>query len=79
MTATRRSYIPQPPAAFRLSHRYFVVLAVLYGLAIIYSSLMLGPDGLHYVPISAAEAWQKFRAIRFIAMRPINDPIGSPI
>src|SRR5580692_1289399 len=66
MTANRRTYTPQPPAAFRLSHRHFAVLAVLYGLAIIYSSLMLGPDGLHYVPISAADAWQKFRAIRFI-------------
>jgi VanZ family protein len=66
MTANRRTYIPQPPAAFRLSHGHFAVLAVLYGLAIVYSSLMLGPDGLHYVPISAAEAWQKFRAVRFI-------------
>jgi len=61
-----RSYTPQPPAAVRLSHRHFAVLAVLYGLAVTYSSLMLGPDGLHYVPISAADAWQKFRAIGFI-------------
>jgi VanZ family protein len=66
MTSIRRSYIPRPPAALRLSHRHFATLAVLYALAIVYSSLMLGPDGLHYVPISAAEAWQKFRAIRFI-------------
>jgi VanZ family protein len=66
MTANRRTYIPQPPAAFRLTHRDFAVFALLYGLAVIYSSLMLGPDGLHYVPISAAEAWRKFRAIRFI-------------
>jgi glycopeptide antibiotics resistance protein len=66
MNLPRRSHTPQPPAAFRLSHRHFAVLAMLYGLAIIYSSLMLGPDGLHYVPIGAAEAWQKFRAIHFI-------------
>src|SRR5271155_4873805 len=66
MASTRRSYIPQRPAALRLSHRHFAALAALYALAIAYSSLMLGPDGLHYVPIGAAEAWQKFRAIRFI-------------
>ena len=62
----RRQTILRPPAPLRLSHRHFGILAVLYGLAIVYSSLMLGPDGLHYVPISAAEAWQKFRDIRFI-------------
>jgi glycopeptide antibiotics resistance protein len=67
MTAPRRSYVPQPPAPLRLSHRNFAVLAVLYGLMVVYSSLLLGPDGLHYVPISAAEAWQKFRAVGFIA------------
>ena len=66
MASTRRSYIPQPPAALRLSHRHFGTLAVLYALTIVYSSLMLGPDGLHYVPISAADAWQQFRAIHFI-------------
>ena len=67
MTATRRPYAPQPPAPLRLSHRDFAVLAVLYGLVTVYSSLLLGPDGLHYVPISAAEAWQKFRAVTFVA------------
>src|ERR1700761_5450997 len=67
MTATRRPYAPQPPAPLRLSYRDFAVLAVLYGLVTVYSSLLLGPDGLHYVPISAAEAWQKFRAVTFVA------------
>jgi hypothetical protein len=64
---TSRSYLPQPPAPFRLSHTDFVVLAVLYGLVTVYSSLLLGPDGLHYVPITAAEAWQRFRAVTFVA------------
>ncbi|HEX4506075.1 MAG TPA: VanZ family protein, partial [Alphaproteobacteria bacterium] len=63
---TARSYLPQPPGPLRLSHRGFAVLAVLYGMVTVYSSLLLGPDGLHYVPISAAEAWQKFRAVTFV-------------
>jgi len=64
---TGRPYLPQPPAPLRLSHRGFAVLAVLYGLVTIYSSLLLGPDGLHYVPITAAEAWRKFLGVAFVA------------
>jgi len=41
-------------------------LGVLYGLAILYSSLVLGPFGFHYVPITLSAAWQKFLEIRFI-------------
>jgi hypothetical protein len=64
---TRRPVTPQPPAPFALTRGHFAVLAALYGLAILYCSLMLGPDGLHYVPLSAAEAWQRFRAVHFVA------------
>jgi hypothetical protein len=41
-------------------------MAFAYGLAVLYCSLMLGPDGLHYLPLTAAEAWQRFRAIHFV-------------
>lgn len=61
------SYLPRPPAPLSLSRRGFAVAAVLYGLMAAYSSLLLGPDGLHYVPITAAEAWRKFRAVTFVA------------
>jgi hypothetical protein len=67
MTATRRSHLPRPPAPLALSHRDFAVLAVLYGLAIVYTSLVLGPEGHRYAPIGIAEAWRKFRAVGFIA------------
>jgi VanZ family protein len=63
---TRQPATPQPPAPFKLTRGHFVGLAIVYGLAVLYSSLMLGPDGLHYVPLSAAEAWQRFRAIHFV-------------
>jgi VanZ family protein len=63
---TRRPAAPQPPAPFKLTRGHFAALAAIYGLAILYCSLMLGPDGLHYVPLSSAEAWQRFRAIHFV-------------
>ena len=66
MTAQPPTYRPQPPSALTLTSRHFAVLTALYALAIVYSSLMLGPDGLHYVPITAAEAWRKFRAIHYV-------------
>ncbi len=66
MIAPRRLYAPRPPPEFTLSRRHMAILAVLYGLAVVYSSLVLGPDGLHYVPISLGEAWQKFRALQFV-------------
>jgi hypothetical protein len=44
----------------------FVTLTILYGLAVIYSSLILGPDGLHYIAISPGEAWRKFVAISYV-------------
>ncbi len=64
---SRRPATPQPPAPFALKRGHFAALAAVYGLAILYCSLMLGPDGLHYVPLSAAEAWQRFREIHFVA------------
>jgi VanZ family protein len=63
---TRRPATPQPPAPFKLARGHSAILAAMYGLTILYCSLMLGPDGLHYVPLSAAEAWQRFRAIHFV-------------
>jgi glycopeptide antibiotics resistance protein len=45
----------------------FVILAILYGLIILYSSLILGPDGLHYVAIGPAAAWDRFRAIAYVS------------
>lgn len=50
----------------RLHRSHFTTLAVLYGLAMVYSSLILGPAGLHYVPISFGEAWDKFLSIRYM-------------
>ena len=61
-----RSANPQPPAPVRLTRGHFAALAVGYAVAILYCSLLLGPDGLHYVPLGAAEAWQRFRAIHFV-------------
>ena len=39
---------------------------MLYAAAILYASLVLGPDGLHYVALDPGEAWRRFRAIAFI-------------
>lgn len=50
--------------AMRRSH--YALLALLYALGMIYASLVLGPAGLHYVPISPAEAWDRFTAIHFM-------------
>ncbi|MDB5394246.1 MAG: hypothetical protein JWM91_1752 [Rhodospirillales bacterium] len=36
-------------------------------MAIVYSSLMLRPDGLHYVAICPAEAWSRFKAITYVS------------
>ncbi len=50
--------------AMRRSH--YALLALLYALGVIYSSLVLGPAGLHYVPISVGEAWDRFTAIHYM-------------
>jgi hypothetical protein len=63
----RRNYAPQPPAPLSFTHRHFFIFAVLYGLAIVYSSLVLGPEGHRYAEMGAAEAWRKFRAVGFAA------------
>jgi VanZ family protein len=65
MSASRRQNIPQPPVAFRLTQRHFVGLAIAYGLAVVYCSLLLGPDGPHYVPLGLIAAWEKFRLVQF--------------
>jgi VanZ family protein len=42
------------------------MLAALYALAMIYLSLVLGPTGLHYVPLGFGEAWERLLAVRFV-------------
>ena len=49
-----------------LRRNHFLILAVLYALAMVYSSLVLGPAGLHYVPLGFGEAWDKFMSVRFV-------------
>ncbi len=49
-----------------LRRTHFLLLAALYALGIVYTSLVLGPSGLHYVAISPELAWQKFMAIHFV-------------
>ena len=50
-----------------LRRNHYIALSALYALGVVYSSLMLGPIGLHYVPISFAEAWQRFTHIGFVS------------
>ena len=42
-----------------LRRNHFLVLATLYAAAMAYLSLVIGPVGLHYVPLDFGEAWQK--------------------
>lgn len=66
MIPQRRVFEPKPPPDFKLSRRHMALLAAFYGLAIIYTSLVLGPEGQHFLAMSPAEAWHKFRAVQFI-------------
>lgn len=50
----------------RSPRRYFVVWAWLYGLAVIYVSVVVGPLGFHFVPLDPADAWHKFLAVRYV-------------
>ena len=49
-----------------LRRNHFLTLAALYALALVYSSLVLGPVGLHYVPLGLGEAWDRFMSVRFV-------------
>jgi VanZ family protein len=54
------------PAVQRVSahpqrHRY-AFWAALYAVAVVYSSVVIGPLGLHFVPTDPAEQWQRFLA-----------------
>jgi VanZ family protein len=49
-----------------LRRNHFLLLSALYALAMIYLSLVLGPAGLHYVPLGLGEAWDKFLGVRFV-------------
>jgi VanZ family protein len=62
----RNPQVDEGCAVIALHRSHFALLAVLYVLAMIYSSVVLGPAGLHYVPISLGEAWDKFLALRYI-------------
>lgn len=48
-----------------LRRNRFLILAALYAVAMAYSSLVLGPVGLHYVPLGLGEAWDKLISVRF--------------
>jgi VanZ family protein len=48
--------------------------ACVYALVIIYVSTVLGPVGLHFVPIDPALAWQKFLAAPYLTDRPDQRP-----
>jgi VanZ family protein len=62
----RRPQIDEGYTVIALPRSHLTLLAALYVLAMAYSSLLLGPAGLHYVPISLGEAWDKFLSIRYI-------------
>jgi len=49
----------QPPARF-------FPWALLYALLIAYSSTIVGPTGMHYVPMDSTEAWSQFLARAFV-------------
>lgn len=49
-----------------LRRNHFFLLTALYALGMVYSSLVLGPAGLHYVPIGLDQAWDKFMNIGFV-------------
>jgi VanZ family protein len=44
---------------------FFKALAV-YCTVALYASTVIGPGGLHFVPLDIGTAWQNFRAIRFL-------------
>ncbi len=45
----------------------FAIWALLYAGLICYGSTVIGPDGLHYVPLDAGAALRRFLAMRFVA------------
>src|SRR5260221_10250322 len=55
MTATGSA-----PGARTLTRSRFALWALLYGLAIVYSSTAVGPTGFHFVPMDIGQAWDKF-------------------
>lgn len=48
------------PAAFPSPPRRFLPWLLLYALLIVYASTVVGPSGLHFVPLDPAEAWRGF-------------------
>jgi hypothetical protein len=49
-----------------LRRNRYLMLAALYALAVAYFSLVLGPLGLHYVPLGLGEAWDTLMSVRFV-------------
>ncbi|HXT79196.1 MAG TPA: VanZ family protein [Acetobacteraceae bacterium] len=49
-----------------LSRSRFVTLALLCGLVIAYASTIVGPAGLHFVPLDPAEALRRFLHTRYV-------------
>jgi VanZ family protein len=46
--------------------RHFAWLCVLYALLMLYSSTLVGPDGVNFVPLDPAEALHRFLATPFL-------------
>lgn len=43
-----------------LTRSRFALAALLYGFAIVYSSTVVGPTGIHFVPMDISKAWDQF-------------------
>src|SRR5271165_7647795 len=56
----------EAPARYRIvvpsRGRRYAAWALLYAVLVVYSSVVVSPAGLHYVPLDPAAAWQKFLA-----------------
>jgi VanZ family protein len=49
-----------------LSQRHYALLALIYALLVVYSSLVIGPLGVHFVAMDPAAAWREFLATPFV-------------
>src|SRR5271157_163696 len=58
--------VEKEPARYRIGGpsggRRYAAWTLLYAALVVYSSVVLSPVGLHYVPLDPAAAWQKFLA-----------------
>jgi VanZ family protein len=61
MTACMRHDIPGLPGRWHLAG-----LCLLYGAAMLYSSTLIGPAGIHFVPRDPVDAWRWFLATPYV-------------